>query len=417
MTVHVARAQFVTADADHLRKAAVSPGSRHELGGLRADRVARHLVIFMPAPEDLFRLIESARIDLPDLAPIRVVQRVMSINPDSVLAIAQRHRFDAAAPRGEGFVACLMLNAAGLAALRDQTLDAADPPSAMLAGQHERPAGIYVWAVFARRRLAGGISLVFDRLSSPIYDGVDLYARAARPEGADLLAALGFTPPGTASGGLYHFARGPRVEPAPSYDSHRPGATGSSVAVARTMEDLSRVIALRAAVYMAEQACPYEEEFDGNDLSATHLIGYVGDEPAGCLRIRYFADFAKIERLAVRAEYRNTRMAFALVRAGIELARVKGYRRLYGHAQKRLVGFWGRFGFRVFEGAQELVFSDFDYVEMLLEAEPHPQAIGLGIDPYVIIRPEGRWHRDGILDRSRSRAVTRPSVDREAAAR
>ena len=187
------------------------------------------------------------------------------------------------------------------------------------------------------------------------------------------------------------------------------------MSVARSLEDLARVIALRAAVYMAEQACPYEEEFDGNDLSATHLIGYVGDEPAGCLRIRFFADFAKIERLAVRAEYRNTRMAFALVRAGIELARVKGYRRLYGHAQKRLVGFWSRFGFRVFEGAQELVFSDFDYIEMLLEAEPHPQAIGIGVDPYVIIRPEGRWHRAGALDRSRSRAVTRPSVDRKAA--
>ncbi len=55
---------------------------------------------------------------------------------------------------------------------------------------------------------------------------------------------------------------------------------------------------------------PYEEEFDGNDFSSTHLLGYVGDEPAGCLRIRYFASFAKIERLAVRHEFRHTRLAF-----------------------------------------------------------------------------------------------------------
>ncbi|MDP4024802.1 GNAT family N-acetyltransferase [Methylobacterium sp. NEAU 140] len=201
------------------------------------------------------------------------------------------------------------------------------------------------------------------------------------------------------------------------YDSHRPGRRGVSVAVVRSMDDLARVIALRASVYMAEQACPYDEEFDGNDLSATHLVGYVGDEPAGCLRIRFFADFAKIERLAVRAEHRNTRLAFTLVRAGIELARVKGYRQIYGHAQRRLVDFWSRFGARVFEGAREFTFSDFDYVEMLLEAEPHPQAIGLDADPYVLIRPEGRWHRAGVLDWSRIRPVTRPSVDTRVAAR
>lgn len=415
MTVHIARSQFVAGKADQLASSQVSGRQRHELGAIRIDRIARHLVVFMPASQDLERLITAARTDLPNLAPLKTVQRVMSHNPDSVMAIAQRHKFDAADPRGEGFVACLMLNVVGLAALKAGSFDAADPPPGMLAGQHERPAGIYVWAVYARRRLAGGVGLVFDRLSSPNYQGVDFYARAATPEGAALLTTLGFQPPDADQGGLYHFARGAKPEVAPPYDSHRPGGTGTSVAVARSMEDLSRVIALRAAVYMAEQACPYEEEFDGNDLSATHLIGYVGDEPAGCLRIRFFADFAKIERLAVRAEHRNTRLAFALVRAGIELARVKGYRRLYGHAQKRLVGFWSRFGFRVFDGAQELVFSDFNYVEMLMEAQPHPDAIGLGVDPYVIIRPEGRWHRAGALDRSRTRAVTRPSVDRAVA--
>ncbi|MGH1572165.1 GNAT family N-acetyltransferase [Methylobacterium sp. P31] len=417
MTVHVARSTFVTRGADQLDAALLLGKPRHGLDAMRIDRVARHLVVFLPTPDDLERLIVAARVDLPELAPLATVQRVLTRNPDCVLAIAQRHRFDAAAPRGEGFVACLMLNARGLEALKAGVFDASNPRDAMLSAQHERPAAIYVWAVHARGRLAGGVGLVFDRLSSPLYQGVDFYARAATREGADLLTSLGFTQGSCASGRLYHFARAPAPPAPPPYDSYRPGTTGTSVAVARTFEDLSRVIALRAAVYMAEQACPYEEEFDGNDLSATHLIGYVGDEPAGCLRIRFFADFAKIERLAVRAEHRNTRIAFALVRAGIELARVKGYRRLYGHAQKRLVGFWSRFGFRVFEGAQELVFSDFDYIEMMMEAKPHPQAIGIGIDPYVIIRPEGRWHQAGTLDRSRTRPITRPSVAQQAMAR
>jgi len=200
---------------------------------------------------------------------------------------------------------------------------------------------------------------------------------------------------------------------APLYDGYRGCAKARdvSVTIARTLEDVMRVMTIRSAIYLGEQHCPYEEEFDGNDFSATHLIGYVGNEPAACLRVRYFADFAKIERLAVRKEFRNTRLAFQLVRAGIELCRVKGYRRLYGHAQKRLTNFWARFGFRTFDGGRELVFSDFDYVEMVLDAEHHPQAISIGVDPYVMIRPEGRWHVPGILERSAIRPVTRPSVE------
>ena len=65
-----------------------------------------------------------------------------------------------------------------------------------------------------------------------------------------------------------------------------------SIRVAASLSDLMQVVAIRAAVYMAEQECPYDEEFDGNDFCAMHLIGSIGDEPAGCMRIRFFADHA-----------------------------------------------------------------------------------------------------------------------------
>jgi hypothetical protein len=63
------------------------------------------------------------------------------------------------------------------------------------------------------------------------------------------------------------------------------------------------------------------------------------------------------------------------------------------------------------------VFSDFDYVEIVLDTTPHPQAISIGVDPYVMIRPEGRWHVPGILERSAIRPVTRPSVEKPQRAR
>jgi len=67
-------------------------------------------------------------------------------------------------------------------------------------------------------------------------------------------------------------------------------------------------------------------------------------------------------------------------------------------------------GFVPYEGAQQFVFSDFDYVEIAAELEPDPDAIKIGSDPYLTIRPEGRWHKPGILETSASRAATSPSV-------
>ncbi|PSC04336.1 GNAT family N-acetyltransferase [Alsobacter soli] len=197
----------------------------------------------------------------------------------------------------------------------------------------------------------------------------------------------------------------------------RPGgnAPETSIRIARTMADMMHVVSIRSSVYMAEQDCPYDEEFDGNDLCGAHLIASLDGEPIACLRARFFADFAKLERLAVRAQYRKSTVAFELVRAGIELCRRKGYRRIYGHAQDRLVPFWKRFGARPLPRSRPLSFSDFSYTEMLLETEVHPSAVTLETDPYVIIRPEGEWDLPGVLDRSSVRGVTSPLHDVRAA--
>lgn len=188
----------------------------------------------------------------------------------------------------------------------------------------------------------------------------------------------------------------------------RPNASRPYVKVARTLEDLMQVTAIRSAVFLTDQACPYEEEFDGNDLCAMHLIGMMGSEPAACIRARFFADFVKLERLAVRQEFRRSRLSFMMVQAGIELARKKGFKRIYGHAQDRLVDFWAHFGAKPLGADRKLVFSDFSYTEMVIDLEPHPDPITVESDPYVIIRPEGEWHRPGVLDASATRAPTSP---------
>jgi predicted GNAT family N-acyltransferase len=376
------------------------------------------MVLFTPTGIQVDALMNEARRVVGRLAANEVVHRVISHNPDNFWAIARRDRYRSSLPLAEGLVAYLMLNDAGLKGLLDGSLNAGNPDLSMLAQQNEKPAGIYVWAVHAPGIIAGGMALAVEKISSKLYRDVDVYARATTAQGLRLMQTMGFEPgaayKGISSAHVHVYRRSSaKQEEMPIYDNYNSRAPGRelSVAIARTLEDVMRVMTIRSAVYMAEQECPYEEEFDGNDFSATHLIGYVGKEPAGCLRVRYFADFAKIERLAVRREFRKTRLAFQIAKAGIELCRAKGYQRIYGHAQKRLLNFWGRFGFRPLEGGQEFVFSDFDYVEIVLDTSRHPKAISIGVDPYIMIRPEGRWHVPGILERSAIRQVTRPSVE------
>ncbi len=414
MTMHDLRIARSAGLRPRRSRMAVRPLSSLDLG-----QWAKRLVVFTPIGTMIEPMVERAKADIQGLTGTDVVYRVISHNPDSLWAIARKDRYDAANPQGEGFVAFLMLNQEGMRRLAAGTFDAGDPDLDLLTRQNEKPAGIYVWALHARGPLAAGVSLVFDKISTPLYADVDLYARPVTRDGRRFLETLGFAGGAMVNGvptpHLHVFRRVASPAAAPIYDDYREGGRNLSVAIARSLEDVMRVTTIRSAVYVAEQECPYEEEFDGNDFCATHLIGYVGDEPAGCLRIRYFADFAKMERLAIRREFRRTRLAFRLVRAGIELCRAKGYRKIYGHSQKRLLNFWSRFGFKQLEGGREFVFSDFDYVEVTLDISPHPEAVAIGVDPYVTIRPEGRWHVPGILERSAIRPASQPSVERRRA--
>jgi predicted GNAT family N-acyltransferase len=183
-----------------------------------------------------------------------------------------------------------------------------------------------------------------------------------------------------------------------------------SVSVAHTMDDLMQAMAIRSVVYMGEQLCPYDEEFDGNDLAgATHLIARIGREPVGVIRLRWFADFAKLERLTVLPTCRGGAVPRALLDAAFDLAAKKGYRRIMGHTQARLAPVLMRLGkVKVREGRRRFTFSDHEYVETIRELTPPADAVTIDSDPLVILRPEGAWDRPGVLDHSAGRPATNP---------
>jgi hypothetical protein len=108
-------------------------------------------------------------------------------------------------------------------------------------------------------------------------------------------------------------------------------------------------------------------------------------------------------------------LARKLVDSGVEFCRTKGYTRMCTYAQKRLVKFWNKCGFSISDAPRELVFSDFDYIEMVHDTSPAARTISFETDPYVVIRPEGSWQETGILERSKARGASRPSAEGAAA--
>lgn len=181
------------------------------------------------------------------------------------------------------------------------------------------------------------------------------------------------------------------------------GGNELRVEMVRNLNDFMKVVAIRSAVFLAEQDCPYDEEFDNNDLSAMHLIAYLRNEPVATLRIRWFAQFAKIERVCVMKHVRGGALVKLMIETAVEIIGRKGYREILGYIQKRLVPFWKQLGFHPREGRAGFRFSDYEYVECFRQLSARNDAVTIDSDPYIVMRPEGDWDRESVLDRSAAR--------------
>lgn len=114
-------------------------------------------------------------------------------------------------------------------------------------------------------------------------------------------------------------------------------------------EDLETVFAIRRKVFVEEQNCPPELEWEFEDES-THFLGKVDDVPAGAARWRKTEKGYKLERFAVLQEFRGYGMGKALVQTVLDnLPKDADY--IYLNAQLTAIGLYEKFGF-VKEGPQ-----------------------------------------------------------------
>jgi predicted GNAT family N-acyltransferase len=107
--------------------------------------------------------------------------------------------------------------------------------------------------------------------------------------------------------------------------------------------DLEKVFAIRREVFVGEQNCPPELEWEHEEES-NHFLATVDGEPAGASRWRKTDKGYKLERFAVLKKFRGNGVGQVLVQTVLDdLPKDADY--VYLHAQIQAVTLYERFGF------------------------------------------------------------------------
>jgi predicted GNAT family N-acyltransferase len=107
--------------------------------------------------------------------------------------------------------------------------------------------------------------------------------------------------------------------------------------------DLEKVFAIRREVFVDEQNCPPELEWEFEDES-THFLATVNGEPAGASRWRKTEKGYKLERFAVLQKFRGNGVGQELVKTVLNDLPVDATY-TYLHAQIQAVSLYEKFGF------------------------------------------------------------------------
>ena len=166
-----------------------------------------------------------------------------------------------------------------------------------------------------------------------------------------------------------------------------------------TSEELYQgAMAVRKQVFVKEQQIPSRQEFDGNDHCAAHVVAYIQKRhrilPIGTMRIRFFSDFVKFERMAVTKNFRKTGVSEDIMLYGMRYAAEKGYRQVYGMCKKELLPRWQQCGYQEIADAPHVQQNGMELIPIKLELAKAQQQITITSAPELLTALEGHWFED-----------------------
>jgi predicted GNAT family N-acyltransferase len=113
--------------------------------------------------------------------------------------------------------------------------------------------------------------------------------------------------------------------------------------------DLTGALRVREVVFCDEQGVPVEEEVDGRDQEALHLVALAPheDQVVGTLRLLFHRDTVKVGRVAVLREWRRRGIASAMLELALRRSRELGSTSARLASQVDAVAVYERAGFEV----------------------------------------------------------------------
>jgi ElaA protein len=117
---------------------------------------------------------------------------------------------------------------------------------------------------------------------------------------------------------------------------------------ARDAEELQGALAVRERVFVEEQGVPIEEELDGHDAEALHLVA-LGPERqvVATLRLLFDGETVKVGRVAVERDWRRRGIAARMLDIALEEARTRRCLRARLASQLDVVSLYEGAGFTV----------------------------------------------------------------------
>jgi predicted GNAT family N-acyltransferase len=129
--------------------------------------------------------------------------------------------------------------------------------------------------------------------------------------------------------------------------------TAPSIRWACGPRDVEAAIALREEVFVREQNVPAEEEVDGRDGEALHLVALDDGGVVGTLRLLFDGTTVKVGRVAVERARRRRGLAGAMLAEALAEAARRGCTRARLASQVDVVPLYERAGFAVESGVFE----------------------------------------------------------------
>ena len=138
---------------------------------------------------------------------------------------------------------------------------------------------------------------------------------------------------------------------------------------ALTTEELYKILALRAEVFVVEQNCPYQD-VDGKDLHSIHVLGYINNQLVAYARVLgqgvSYQEYASIGRIVTSPSIRGKKFGHDLVDFSIKVCQ-KNFpgQPIKISAQAHLEKFYNKHGFKA--TGEAYLEDDIPHIGMILK--------------------------------------------------